>query len=73
MDKLTLLSQDKATLLELKNYLNSTLERKLITKALKKEDVSGFAEASEIIKVAMNEIDNLFKDAKKVAHLNPSE
>lgn len=73
MDKLTLLSQDKATLLELKNYLNSTLERKLISKALKKEDVSGFAEASEIIKVAMNEIDNLFKDAKKVAHLNPSE
>jgi len=73
MEKLILLSQDKATLEELKNFLQTTLERKLITKALKKEDVSGFAEASEIIKVAMNEVDNLFKDQKKIAHLNPSE
>lgn len=73
MEKLTLLSQDKATLTEVRNYLNRTLEIKLIHKALKKEDVSGFAEASEIIKVAMDEIDNMFKIEKKVININQSE
>lgn len=73
MDKLRLLSQDKATLAEVKNYLQSTLEKKLISKALRKEDVSGFAEASEIIRVAIDEIDNMFKPEKKVSTINQAE
>jgi len=73
MEKLTLLSQDKATLSELRNYLNKTLETKLIQKALRKEDVSGFAEASEIIKISLDEIDKLFKIEKKVNNINQSE
>lgn len=73
MDKLVLLSQDKATLLALREYINGTLERKLIAKALQKEDVSGFAEAHNIIKVALDEIDSLTKQDKKPININQAE
>lgn len=74
MERLRLLSQDKATLVELKDYLRQTLEKKLIAKAMRKEDVSGFAEANEIIKTAMEEIDNMFKvETNKKINLNQSE
>lgn len=74
MERLRLLSQDKVTLVELKDYLRQTLEKKLIAKAMRKEDVSGFAEANEIIKTAMEEIDNMFKvETNKKINLNQSE
>lgn len=73
MDKLVLLSQDKATLQALREYINSTLERKLISQALKKEDVSGFAEAHNIIKVALDEIDALTKKDNQPKVINQSE
>lgn len=73
MEILIKLSQDKQTLGAVRDYLQSTLERKLISKALKKEDVSGFAEAHEIIKVALDEIDNMFKVEKKITSINQSE
>ena len=73
MDKLVILSQDKATLQAVREYLNSTLERKLINKALKKEDVSGFADASNIIKVALDEIDGLSKKDNQTNRINQSE
>lgn len=73
MDKLILLSQDKATLQAIREYLQGTLEKKLVYKALHKEDVSGFAEANEIIKVAIDEIDSLTKVEKKVININQSE
>lgn len=73
MDKLVILSQDKATLQALREYINSTLERKLINKALNKEDVSGFAEASNIIKVALDEIDAMSKKEKEIIRINQSE
>ena len=40
---------------------------------MKKEDVSGFAEAHEIIKCALDEIDNMFKVEKKITSVNHSE
>lgn len=73
MDKLILLSQDKATLQAIRDYLQSTLEKKLVYKALHKEDVSGFAEANEIIKVALDEIDSLTKKEKEIKLINQSE
>lgn len=73
MEKLVLLSQDKATLTELRNYLQSTLEKKLIAKALRKEDVTGFAEANNIIKTAIDEIDALTKSEKKSNNINQAE
>lgn len=73
MDKLVLLSQDKATLEDVRQYMYKTLERKLVTKALRKEDVSGFAEAHEIIRVALDEIDALTKVEKKSNNLNQAE
>lgn len=73
MERLVLLSQDKDTLLELRSYLKGTLERKLIDKAMKKDDVSGFAEAFDIIKVALDEIDSLSKKDKVISKINQSE
>jgi hypothetical protein len=73
MDKLVLLSQDKETLRQVREFMTSTMERKLISKALRKEDVSGFAEANEIIKSALDEIDNLSKKDKKPLNINQSE
>lgn len=73
MDKLRQLSQDKATLGELGDYLTKTLHEKLIAKALKREDVSGFAEANEIIKTALHEIDDMFKPERKIDNKNQAE
>lgn len=73
MDRLILLSQDKATLNALKEYFTQTLNSKLIRTALNKQDVTGFAEADNIIKTALKEIDDMFKEEKKVNNLNQSE
>ena len=50
MDRLTLLSQDKATLKDLRTFFESVLNDEIIKKTLAKLDTSGYAEASEIIK-----------------------
>jgi len=73
MDKLVLLSQDKATLQAVREYMNSTLERKLISKVLHKEDISGFADASEIIKISLDEIDALTKKETPINRINQAE
>lgn len=73
MDRLIKLSQDKATLADLREYFKKTLESEIITRALKKEDVNGYAEASEIIKKALNKIDDLFKENKKSEFKNQNE
>lgn len=73
MDKLILLSQDKATLQAVRDYIKSTLEKKLVAKALNKEDVSGFAEASNIIKVAIDEIEAMSKKENQINRINQSE
>jgi len=73
MDKLVLLSQDKATLQAVREYMYSTLERKLIAKVLHKEDVSGFADAHEIIRVSLDEIDALTKKENQVNRINQAE
>jgi len=49
------------------------LEKKLISKALSKQDVSGFAEASNIIKVALDEIDALTKKENQANRINQAE
>lgn len=73
MDILIKLSQDKNTLQALREYINSTLEKKLVKKALNKEDVSGFAEASNIIKVALDEIDSMSKKDTQINRINQAE
>jgi len=73
MDRLILLSQDKATIAELRRYFTKTLHTKVIRAVLSKQDVSGFAEANEIIKVALKEIDDMYKEDPKAKNLNQSE
>lgn len=73
MDKLVLFSQDKETLNQVRDYLNSTLEKRLIKKALNGQEVTGFKDASEIIKTAFDEIELLSKKDKKLKNLNQSE
>lgn len=73
MDRLTLLSQDKATLKDLRTFFESVLNDEIIKKTLSREDTSGYAEASEIIKKALNKIDDLYKENKKGDVANPSE
>lgn len=73
MDRLTLLSQDKATLKDLRTFFESVLNDEIIKKTLAKLDTSGYAEASEIIKKSLNKIDDLYKENKKPEVNNPSE
>ena len=73
MDRLTLLSQDKATLGDLKEFFKVVLNEEIISKTLKKEDTSGYAEASEIIKKALKKIDDLYKENKKTSNIKRSE
>lgn len=73
MDRLTLLSQDKATLKDLRTFFESVLNDEIIKKTLAKQDTSGYAEASEIIKKSLNKIDDLYKENKKGEVSNPSE
>jgi hypothetical protein len=65
MDRLNLLSQDKATLEQLREFFKSVLHDEIIKKTLSKQDVTGYAEASEIIKKSLDKIDGLFKEEKK--------
>lgn len=73
MDRLTLLSQDKATLKDLKTFFDTVLNDEIIKKTLAKQDTSGYAEASEIIRKSLNKIDDLYQENKKQDVVNPSE
>lgn len=73
MDKLILLSQDKETLRQLREYINKTFEQRLIKRVLAGQDVSGFKDASDIIKIAVDDIDSLSKKDKKNINLNQAE
>lgn len=73
MDKLVLLSQDKETLRLLREYMTGTMEQKLIKKVLTGQDVSGFKDANEILKVALDEIDALTKKESQISRINQSE
>jgi predicted secreted protein len=65
MDRLNLLSQDKATLEQLREFFKGVLHDEIIKKTLSKQDTTGYAEASEIIKKSLDKIDGLFKEEKK--------
>lgn len=65
MDRLNLLSQDKATLEQLREFTKGVLNDEIIKKTLAKQDTTGYAEASEIIKKVLDKIDGLFKEEKK--------
>jgi hypothetical protein len=73
MENLVKLSQDKATLKDLKDFMYKKMYAKIVDKVIKKEDVSGYADAKQIIKDALEEIDSLFKDGKKSNKINQSE
>jgi len=73
MENLIKLSQDKATLKDLKDFIYKKMYAKIVDKVIKKEDVSGYADAKQIIKDSLEEIDSLFKDGKKSSKLNQSE
>lgn len=65
MDRLAILAQDKMTMADLREYFKRHLEQKLLTKAFAKEDVVGYAEANEVIKVALNELEAMVKPKNK--------
>jgi len=73
MDRLTLLSQDKATLKDLKDFFELVLNDEIVKKTLAREDTSGYAEASEIIKKSLAKINDLYKEEVKKDGLNKSE
>jgi hypothetical protein len=49
------------------------LNEEIIKKTLAKQDTSGYAEASEIIKKSLIKIDDLYKEVKKPDMTNASE
>jgi len=61
MDILTKLSQDKATLSALKEFMQKTLEEDIVKKTLKGEDVSGYAEAHRVVTITLDKVDRLYK------------
>lgn len=72
MTNLLKLAQDKATLNELREYFSLYLKDRLVTKALLKQDITGYAEANEIIKFALTDLEK--QVAKKPSKsLNQSE
>jgi hypothetical protein len=73
MESLVKLSQDTATLNDIRSFMNSKLEQKIISKVLKGEDVSGYANAYDIIKITLNEIEDLHKNKKESPRINQSE
>jgi hypothetical protein len=72
MERLFNLAKDKLTMTDLREYFKTTLEKKLVEKALLGQDVVGFKEANDIIKVALNELETMVKP-KKGVNLNQSE
>ena len=72
MDRLHNLAKDKMTMTDLREYFQLTLEKRLIEKALSGQDVVGFKEANDIIKVALNELEKMVKPKKEI-NLNQSE
>lgn len=73
MDRLKLLSQDKATLQELKDFFKVVLNEEIITKTLKREQTTGYAEAVEIINKSLKRIDDLYREKKRANNLNQNE
>jgi hypothetical protein len=71
MDRLKLLAQDKNTMADLREYFRLHLEKKIIAQAMHKKPVEGYAEASGVIKVALDELEDLTK-VKKKSNLNQS-
>ena len=72
MDRLKRLAQDKATMGDLKVFFIENLKEKLISKAFLKQDISGYAEANEIIKHALKDLEDMV-NIKKPKGLNRSE
>lgn len=73
MENLKKLSQDKATMADLKLFFTESLHNKIIEKTLKKIDTTGYAEAMEIINKCMLDIDLLSKEKKQKKELNNFE
>lgn len=57
---------------DLREYFRRNLEEKIITTVMLKKDVSGYAEASEIIRKALDDLEATVSK-KPVINLNQSE
>ena len=64
MDKLILLSQDKATLNALRDYFISVLDEKTIKCVKLGENPAGYREAYEIVKKVLDDVNALYKENK---------
>lgn len=72
MDRLHNLAKDKFTMADLREYFRKHLEQKILIKVFQKQSVAGYAEASEVINSALNELEaDVAK--KPVINLNQSE
>jgi len=71
MENLRNIASNKVLMDSLRAYFQAHLEKKIIEKALLKKDIGGYAEASEIIKVALSELENSVK-VKKTNNLDQS-
>lgn len=73
MEALIRLAKDKTTMDAIRLFMNEKMKEKIISKVIKKEDISGYADASEVIKTALNEIEALGKEKKEPKNINQSE
>jgi len=72
MNKLNELYNDKAMLEDLRNLFNIVIEEQAVKKVLAREDVSGIADANDIVTKAFDRLDEMFKPEKKVKQENNS-
>ena len=72
MNKLNELYNDKAMLEDLRNLFNIVIEEQAVKKVLAREDVSGIADANDIVTKAFDRLDEMFKPEVKVKQKNNS-
>ena len=61
MDTLKQLYNDKQGIEDLKNLFLTVLHDEAVTRVMKRENVSGIADANEIINKAFDRLDDMFK------------
>lgn len=66
MDKLQILYKDKATMEEIRKFLSQILEEVAVERTLGRKDVTGIADANDIINKAFNRLDEMYAPTKKV-------
>lgn len=72
-DRITLFAKDQATIADVKEYMHSYLNERILSLAFSKQNITGYAEAKEIIDACFT---NMIKDASgdtKTEYINENE